>query len=74
MRAVRGKQTREADAPGCRPTQWIAVAICRLPFNVGQQWREAANDAVRVRFHAACYSEWRISGKSRARGALGLEG
>ena len=32
---------------------------CRLPFNVGQQWQEVANDAVRVRFHAACYAEWR---------------
>jgi hypothetical protein len=28
---------------------------CRLPFNVGQQWQGVANDAMRVRFHAACY-------------------
>jgi hypothetical protein len=44
---------------------------CRLPFNVGQQWREAANDVVRVRFHAACYAEWRTEREAAARQALG---
>ena len=47
---------------------------CRLPFNVGQQWQEVANDAVRVRFHAACYAEWRAEREAAARQALGLEG
>jgi hypothetical protein len=47
---------------------------CRLPFNVGQQWQEAANDAVRIRFHAACYAEWRTEREAAARQALGLEG
>ena len=47
---------------------------CRLPFNVGQQWQEVANDAVRVRFHAACYAEWRDEREAAARQALGLEG
>jgi hypothetical protein len=47
---------------------------CRLPFNVGQQWQEVANDAVRVRFHAACYAEWRGEREAAARQALGLEG
>ena len=47
---------------------------CRLPFNVGQQWQEVANDAVRVRFHAACYAEWRTEREAAARQALGLEG
>jgi hypothetical protein len=47
---------------------------CRLPFVAGQQWREAANDAVRVRFHAACYAEWRAGREAAARAALGLEG
>ena len=47
---------------------------CRLPFNVGQQWQEVANDAVRVRFHAACYAAWRDEREAAARQALGLEG
>ena len=47
---------------------------CRLPFNVGQQWQEVANDAVRVRFHAACYAEWRAEREAAARQAMGLEG
>jgi hypothetical protein len=47
---------------------------CRLPFNVGQQWQEVANDAVRVRFHAACYAAWRAEREAAARQALGLEG
>jgi hypothetical protein len=47
---------------------------CRLPFNVGQQWQEVANDAVRVRFHAACYAAWRDERAAAARQALGLEG
>ncbi len=47
---------------------------CRLPFNVGQQWQEVANDAVRVRFHAACYTAWRDERESAARQALGLGG
>jgi hypothetical protein len=41
----------------------------------GQQWREAANDAVRVRFHAACHAEWRAEREAvRARrwGSKGL--
>jgi hypothetical protein len=46
---------------------------CRLPFNVGQQWQEVANDAARVRFHAACYAEWRAEREAAARQALGLE-
>ena len=47
---------------------------CRLPFNVGQQWQEMANDEVRVRFHAACHSEWFSGREAAARQALGLEG
>ena len=47
---------------------------CRLPFNVGQQWQEVANDAVRVRFHAACYAPWRAEQETAAQQALGLEG
>jgi hypothetical protein len=47
---------------------------CRLPFVAGQQWREAANDVVRVRFHAACYEEWRVEREAAARQALGLMG
>jgi hypothetical protein len=47
---------------------------CRLPFVAGQQWREAANDAVRVRFHASCYAEWRAGREVAARAALGLAG
>ena len=45
---------------------------CRLPFNVGQQWQEVANDAVRARFHVACYAEWRDEREIAARRALGL--
>ena len=45
----------------------------RLPFNVGQQWQEMANDAVRIRFHVACYAEWRAEREAAARQALGLE-
>jgi hypothetical protein len=47
---------------------------CRLPFVVGQQWQEAADDAVRVRFHAACHLAWRSEREAAARQALGLEG
>jgi hypothetical protein len=47
---------------------------CRLPFNVGQQWQEVANDAVKVRFHAACYTASRDEREAAARQALGLEG
>jgi hypothetical protein len=47
---------------------------CRLPFVAGQQWREAANDVVRVRFHAACYAAWRTEREAAARKALSLEG
>jgi hypothetical protein len=47
---------------------------CRLPFNVGQQWQEVANDAVRVRFHAACYAAWRDERETAARQGLGLAG
>jgi hypothetical protein len=47
---------------------------CRLPFNVGQQWQEVANDAARVRFHAECHAEWRTEREAAARQALGLEG
>lgn len=41
----------------------LAAAALSLPFALrcrAEQWREAANDAVRVRFHGACYAEWRI--------------
>ena len=47
---------------------------CRLPFNVGQQWQEVANDPVRARFHAACYAEWRDEREAAARQALRLAG
>ena len=47
---------------------------CRLPFNIGQPWQDVANDAVRVRFHAACYAEWRAEREAAARQALGLKG
>ena len=46
---------------------------CRLPFVAGQQWQEAANDVVRVRFHGACHAEWRDEREEAARQALGLE-
>ena len=55
---------------------WIRVRLiaypvdrcchCRLPFVAGQQWREAANDVVRVRFHAACHAEWRTEREAAA--------
>jgi hypothetical protein len=47
---------------------------CRLPLNVGQQWQEVANDAVRVRFHGACYATWWAEREVAARQALGLAG
>ena len=56
-----------------RPYPMDRCCYCRLPFNVGQQWQEAANDAVRVRFHAACYAAWRTEREAAARQALGLE-
>ena len=46
---------------------------CRLPFNVGQQWQEAANDEARARFHRTCHAEWRAEQEAAARQALGLE-
>ena len=46
---------------------------CRLPFNVGQQWQEAANDEARARLHRTCHAEWRAEQEAAARQALGLE-
>ena len=49
-------------------------AHCRGPFVVGQAWREAANDEVRVRFHADCHEVWFRERAALARAALPLVG
>jgi hypothetical protein len=38
---------------------------CRLPFNVGQQWQEVANDAVRVVFTPRATPHGVLTGKRR---------
>ena len=58
-----------------RPIRMDRCCYCRLPFIVGQQWQEVANDAGEGRvFIAACYAEWRAEREAAARQALGLEG
>ena len=72
--AVRYERERVAAWVRARLTPYPMdrCCYCRLPFNVGQQWQEMANDEVRVRFHAACHSEWFSGREAAARQALGL--
>jgi hypothetical protein len=83
---IEAPEPESAAAPYARERieAWIRVRLiaypvdrcchCRLPFVAGQQWREAANDVVRVRFHAACHAEWRTEREAAAWQALGLKG